>query len=45
MESDHGEELPLKEEISEFTATHKQGQRVCVCVCVCTRTLSAFSLK
>ena len=35
MESDHGEELPLKEEITEFTATHEQGEGGCVCVCVC----------
>ena len=38
MESDHGEELPLKEEITEFTATHEQGGGGCVCVCVCVPT-------
>lgn len=35
MESDHWEELALKEEITEFTATHEQGERECVRVCVC----------
>lgn len=50
MESDHWEELPLMEEITEFTATHEQRERggwVGVCVCVCARThgLNTFSFK